>query len=309
MRSLWLCIPVVAGVFLACGSFGSDTTEESPDASTDAAPTSEGAAPPDDAKAPSACDLEQPFGSPQELKSNTTLSIETARPVNDAPDDIISAACQATLDSCELYRTNLADLGTGNGKLTALSLANAEDSFPFLHAPSEHVFFARGQIDGGAGTPRRLYVAASTSTVPAPLAIMPLADSDKEPYIVGDTLYFGRLVGTATRIWSAKIDKTGALVDVATEMPLPFQGNLYSPVVSADHEEIFLSVEGNPRFQLKSARRVSGNAYVESSAFSALTADPVLYPVWLSPDRCTLWIVTKATGSTHGRLQVMTRPK
>jgi len=309
----------VFAFFLACSSFGTGEGASPPSnnglpdgASADGAAELEDGGRPGDADS-NPCDLDQPFGPALALSGPTSLSIESARPINDDLNDILFAGCASTaLSTCEIYRTNRANFGSNSGKLTYLSASSAEDSFPALHFSSKQYMFARGPLDGGPPGPRRIYASSAVAmNAPLPVSLQPAGVSEKEPYVVGNTLVYSRTDGSSNmKVWSAKLNaNTGAVDGQASEVTLPFQGDLYAPVLSADLKELFVAAQVASTFTLRSARRTSETAaFVESNAFSAAIVDPVAYPVWVSVDRCTLWVVTKAAAA-DGRVQVLQRPK
>lgn len=298
--SAFTCAALAA--LYACGSFGAADSSGAADAASDVVA---------DGAASGPCELDEPFGSPKQLKEKTSLSVEAVRPVNDRVDDLISTTCAtSSLASCDIHRTDTAALGSSAGKMSGLSLANQEDSFPFFHGASSRVFFARTVPDASPPGSKHLFLSTSALDAPALLDIAPASDGDREPYIVGDILFFARRVATESRIWSVTLDAQGTPTGIATQVPLPFQGDLFTPVVSSDLKEIFLAVEESPGFSLRAARRGGPTEpfVVSTAAFSDLPGDPVAYPVWVSPDRCTLWVVTKESGTNHGSVLVYERP-
>jgi len=296
-------VGVALATMLACSSFGAEETRETlPDAASPEAAATDSALPAD-----GGCDPNSAFLEPQQIASGPE-SIESARPLNAARTDILSATCpNDVLNQCELHRSPLSDVGTGGGKLDKISAKQSEDAFPTFHASSNALFFARGVIDGGPGNQRRLMASTLNGTTALPVSIAAgTSNTDAEPYVAGDLLFLRREVGTESRIWSLEIGPDGKL-GTAKLVPMKTQGKLFTPVVSKDQLEIFFALS-TADIGLRSARRATpDDEFIETTetVFPTLPTDRT-YPVWISDDRCTLWLVTKTT--PHGVLREAKRP-
>lgn len=248
-------------------------------------------------------------------------SVEAAR--FNAPQSVayLSLCMANDKSTCELY-TSPFNLETQKfvsfAKLTGVSAANYYDSYPTISPDGEHLIYGSRRVDGTL----RVWVAtAQNSSFDQPtfskLALPPTASSSNEPYILADgtTLYMGagvtstgydlfRMHGAAPTFGAAPVGVPG--VNTAADEA--------APVVSDDELEIFFASNrlptgsGNGLDIYTATRDAPGASFKTPTRVMDLSVDASFdWPLWLSPDRCTLYYINKDAQTELAVLYVTSR--
>lgn len=304
------------GALAACGrGLGGDFGEPSggpADAAADAMVRVDGGSLDDDGsvvQVGSRCPVDAPLSMPMQVAWTPT----DIRSVRFGTTTIFMAAMNAP-HGVDLYAASrAADGGTG----TALSIfaplnSDYGDTFPAVTSDELYVVFQRNDT-GSLFATKRAQPGGDFSVVAA-VGMQDLPGTGaREPYLVGDRLYFARAVSAkATEIFVGSLDRSGNAVTNGTDLPeLGSAAEEGFPVVSADETEIFfVSTRGGPRQQVLHAKRAGPNGAFEPPQVVSALDDPAFdsRPTFLSPDGCTLYSIRSATGSNaDSRLWVATR--
>jgi hypothetical protein len=256
----------------------------------------------DDA-APCAHGTDFPAGTPVQIGS-LGYSVEGARFSPDQQAAYLSlCGLNQPKTTCELWRARyfpeerrFAELF----QLDTLDVAGAYDAYPTITADGR--FFLWGS---GRDNHLDVYVATEDNGMFPANRITKLAAADglasNEPYVLDDnmTVYFGGLGGSSAA-WDIFRSRGpgpgfGSREPVAS---INSPADDAAPVVTNDELEIFFASKrtGENSFDIYTATRTDANAPFESARVLPMmsTAHPGIdWPLWLSPDRCTLYYINK----------------
>lgn len=120
------------------------------------------------------------------------------------------------------------------------------------------------------------------------------------PYPAGSSLYFSRLQGTEDeRISSGSFDPTTGMLGAVRDVGLvpPLTGAHWSPVVSDDELEIFLASSPitTTALTMHATRSSAAGDFGAPAPLEQIpaTTNGFDYPTWISPDACTLLVVSR----------------
>lgn len=245
-----------------------------------------------------------PKGSPVDV-SELSYSVEGARFSPDMRTAYLSlCAKDQPKTTCDLF---VADYDPVANKLSPtvvsyseLNAPNAYDSYPTMTPDSQFLLWASnrgGHLDIYVGAKMNgQFLAANAMKLPAASGM-----EANEPYVLGDgaTLYFSGKDDT-TQLWDV-FRSSGIAPDfgrrtLVASLNTPF--DQAAPVVSDDELEVFYASKASDAdtYDIYTAFRVNPNdpfsAVHEVSALST-PAPGVDWPLWLSPDLCTLFYINK----------------
>lgn len=270
-----------------------------------------------------------PFATGVEVSLEGAYSVEGARFSADQTDAYLSLCPLITgqntpteiKNRCQLYtsRYDASTLTFGFfSELGDVSLAGAYDSYPTFTSDTSYLVF--GSVRSAEV---RLYAAANTdgmfTAAPELLPLPAVATSANEPYLLanGRTLYLqanGPIIGAT--LYRAHGDPPFFNTEIAApinDLDVDDSGGTslgeYAPVITDDELELFyasgeFATAGLDIFT--STRGASDLAFVPPARQPQLSAGGNDWPVWLSPDGCTLYYVNKGTDGI-GRLFVTHR--
>jgi hypothetical protein len=246
-----------------------------------------------------------PAGTP--LAIDGAYSVEAAR-FNPAQTVAYLSLCDASgvKSTCDLYTAFLtsANVFGGYSKLNGVSKAAVYDSYPTITADAQYLIF--GSERSGAVS---IFVAAAANgsfempTISQP-ALVPGVHDSNEPYILGDgaTLYFSAsLDGSvdSSNLYRA-IGGPPAFGGTATIVDVDTFANEFAPVVTDDELEIFYATDfampGGDGFNLDiytATRASTADQFGPATPLAALSGATIDWPVWISPDNCTLYYINK----------------
>jgi len=248
-----------------------------------------------------------PAGTP--LAIDGTYSVEAAR-FNPAQTLAYLSLCDASGDktTCDLYTAFLTSGETfgGYSKLNGVSTPGVYDSYPTITADAQYLIFGSERASGG--TVSIFVAAAANGSFEMPtisqLALVPGAQDSNEPYIIGDgaTLYFSASLDGSPESWNL-YRATGGPPDfggTATIVGVDTLENEFAPVVTDDELEIFYATDyampGGDGLNLDiftATRATSSDPFGVPTALAALSGPTIDWPLWVSPDNCTLYYINK----------------
>ncbi len=260
---------------------------------------------PDDAAQP--CEVGGAFTGGEPVPIAGTYSVEAAR-FNGTQSIAYLSLCAASGDvaTCDLYAspfTAATRTFTSFTKLGGVSTLDVYDSYPTITPDGEHLLFGSRRLDGAI----QVWVASAVnSSFDMPtltrLALPTGKTTSNEPYILGDgaTVYFSS--GPDLYRTSGPPPEFGA---TPVNVPGINTGNLeLSPVVSDDERELFFASDREQPGSLMGLDIYAATRTTTDAAFGTpqriaelSTSGTTDWPVWLSPDRCSLFYIHKPVAS------------
>lgn len=216
--------------------------------------------------------------------------------------------------TCELFRASyfasemrFAELI----QLDTLDEAGAYDAYPTLTADGRFFLWGSGRNDH-----LDVYVAEEVNGMFPVTHINTMAAASglasNEPYVLDDseTVYFGGF-GSTTEAWdlfraSGPGPGFGAREPIAS---INSSADDAAPVVSNDEREIFFAStrDGNHHDIYTARREKASDPFSDLERLSLLStrAPGIDWPLWLSPDRCTLYYINKESDLPTARADLM----
>ncbi len=257
-----------------------------------------------------------PRGEPVPISG--AYSVEAAR-FNGTQSIAYLSLCPESGDKtrCDLYAspfTAATNTFTSFTKLAGVSDPTRYDAYPTITPTGEHLLFGSTRLDQ-----LRVWVAAATnSSFDAPtftrLALPANKQNSNEPSILGDgaTVYFAAgLPWDLYRTSGAPPDFGAAPVEVpGVNSP----ADEFAPVVADDELEIFFASNrqepgGAMALDVYTATRTSATEdFATPQRVGELSGSTTIdWPLWLSPDRCSLYYINKDTTTNVATLAVARR--
>jgi hypothetical protein len=244
-----------------------------------------------------------PAGPPVQIGS-LGYSVEGARFSSDQQAAYLSlCTLNQPKSTCELWRARyfpdekrFAELF----QLDTLDEAGAYDAYPTITADGR--FFLWGS---SRNSHLDVYVAREENGMFPASGITKLAAADglasNEPYVLDDnmTVYFGGLGGSSAA-WDI-FRSRGPGPGFGTRQPVTSINSAAdeaAPVVTNDELEVFFASKrmGENSYDIYTATRMADDAPFEEAQLLQAMSTPhpgIDWPLWLSPDRCTLYYINK----------------
>lgn len=270
------------------------------------------------------CDHGAPFGNEQAVDVGGTTpvySVEGAR-FDPAQTNAYLSLCPLSGDKsmCDLYTSQLNPATKAFGlinKLTSVSDGSHYDAYPTITPDFQYLVFGSDRMDNLP----KLYVAKaigggfdmSTASV---LVIPPGATFGNEPYILpdGGTLYFegGTDPGNPELYRASGAPPTfGGSATLLASVNGP-TGD-FAPVVTDDELEMFFASDRKTGASIAldiytSTRTSTSVPFGAPQLVTNLSNDAdVDWPLWISPDRCSLYLIHKPMATGVGTLYLVSR--
>jgi predicted small secreted protein len=260
-----------------------------------------------DAKAVDArvCDAGGAFGQGTAVPVEGIYSIEAAQFAPDLTRAYLSL-CPDIMNkaSCDLYQSTFDPdrlVFTQHIKMS-VSTDNTYDSYPSVSRDGNYLLFASKRTTAML----QLWIVTKTNgsfdnSPVDPVLLLADQSTANEPYLLGDsqTLYFG--ANTQARSDYELYRATGgppAFASTLEVVPgLSSTSSDHAPVVSDDELEVFFASNRPPATDLDlftATRSSVADPFSNVSHLTLLSTDQGNdYPVWLSPDRCSLYYIGK----------------
>jgi Tol biopolymer transport system component len=251
------------------------------------------------------CDHSLPFpkGTPVQIGA-AGYSVEGARFTADQQNAYLSlCTLNQPKSTCDLYRARYVPSESRFADLvpyTQLNTPNAYDAYPTVTADGRFFLWGanrNGHLDVYVSVEDNGMFPATNLTLAAAQGL-----SSNEPYVLDDsrTVYFGGSTGGTWDLYRAVGDGPG----FGQRQPVTSLNSTFdeaAPVVSNDELEIyFASRRDTGSYDIYKAIRTSRSDGFGVSRLAALSTDPpgVDWPLWLSPDLCTLYYINKESDAT-----------
>jgi Tol biopolymer transport system component len=257
--------------------------------------------------APRVCERGTPFPTGAPVPIDGQYSVEAARFTDDRSLAYLSLCPAAGNPSCDLYLSQYSQMTgefTQHSKLSGVSAPTFYDSYPTVTLDGTYLVF-----DSNRSGTFKLWLAEKVNgsfdqPLLTELAITGETQAN-EPYVLpGGTLYFAASIASGGAYDIYRANSPLPVLNGATVVGgLATPGGDQAPVVSADELEIiFASNRESPtepgKLDIYAATRDD-----PSQPFSMPVPLPAVsqpagndWPVWLSPDGCDLYYISKVSG-------------
>jgi hypothetical protein len=240
------------------------------------------------------------FGSGEEVSIVGQHNVEAARFTETRSLAYVSLCPIGVVDpksGCELYTAPFStDTETFGGfsRLAGVSDADSYDSYPTLTSDAQHMLF--GSERDGDGV--HIFVAATTNGSFEQPVITRLSGAgatlSNEPYVIRRRVLYYSAGDGPVRIYRMEGDppQFGGQPNLVAGVDRVGVDE-FAPVVREDELEMFFAAGPNMELDLYGAARSSSERSFEEPTRLAVSTSGIDWPVWISPDGCSLYYITK----------------